>query len=85
MRILERAVDLAWAEGQKGTVRLIGAAIAVLAESRGGRFPALDAELDGLEKTVPAARSWIDCLRDWREQAGGELGLFRRVLPFNFH
>jgi hypothetical protein len=83
--ILERAVDLAWAEGQKGTVRLIGAAIAVLAESRGGRFPALDAELDGLEKTVPAARSRIDCLRDWREQAGGELDLFRRVLPFNFH
>jgi hypothetical protein len=83
--ILEKAVASAWHESQKGTVRLIGAAIAAIAESRGSRIPDLDGELEQLEESIPAARGRIEHLRQWREIAFSEIGLLREVLPFNFH
>ncbi|MCX8513275.1 MAG: hypothetical protein ORN83_16135, partial [Chthoniobacteraceae bacterium] len=47
--LLEKAVGSAWHESQKGTVRLIGAAIAAIAESRGSMFSTFDSELEALE------------------------------------
>jgi hypothetical protein len=84
--LLEKAVELAWHDSQKGTVRLIGAAIAAIAESRGSVFhDYLDDELDALGEAIPAAKGRIEQLRDWRNMPGGELELLRSVLPFNFH
>lgn len=83
--LLEKAVASAWHDSQKGTVRLIGATIAAIAESRGSVFPTLDGELEDLQEAIPAARNRIEYLSDWREKPSSEMGLLRKVLPFNFH
>jgi hypothetical protein len=83
--LLEKAVASAWHGSQKGTVRLIGATIAAIAESRGSVFPTLDRELEDLEHAIPAAKSRIEYLGNWRERPSSETDLLREVLPFNFH
>jgi hypothetical protein len=84
-RWLREAVNLAWREDQKGTVRLIGAVIAAIAESGGMAVPNLAAELFEIEEAIPAARGRLALLEDWRETPTSPLELLRGVLPFNFH
>jgi hypothetical protein len=83
--LLREAVNLSWSEDQKGTVRLIGAVIAAIAESGGMAFPNLETELFEIEEAIPAARGRLALLEDWRETPGSPLDLLRAVLPFNFH
>jgi hypothetical protein len=78
-------MNLAWREDQKGTVRLIGAVIAAIAESGGMAVPNLAAELFEIEEDIPAARGRLAMLEDWREAPTSPLELLRGVLPFNFH
>jgi hypothetical protein len=82
---LREAVNLAWQEDQRGTVRLIGAVLAAIAESRGIEFPNLENELFEIENAIPAATSRLDLLEDWREAPGSQMDLLCAVLPFNFH
>ncbi len=83
--LLREAVNLSWSEDQKGTVRLIGAVIAAIAESGGMAFPNLETELFEIEEAIPAARARLVLLEDWRETPTSPLELLRGVLPFNFH
>jgi hypothetical protein len=82
---LESACRLAWADEQGPVVRLIGAVIAAILESREKGVPGdLDMELTGIEWTIPNARDRVEMIRRWRQDPTNDLQLLRDVLPFNF-
>ncbi|MCY2930976.1 MAG: hypothetical protein NTV86_16105 [Planctomycetota bacterium] len=82
---LDNAWQLAFAQDQGPTVRLIGATLGVVGRWWGRTWDNLAAELDALERELPLAATQVSALRAACNQVGNPLGLLEAVLPFNFH
>lgn len=79
-----RGVELAWAEDQGPTVRLIGCVVAAIAVRRGATVDGLDDEINGVRRALGAAMHRLAALERWRADRLPERWLLDNVLPFNF-